>query len=288
MLGPADSTLIAGAERSARMHQLPFDLLDSAALRWRFPAFHHGPETVGLFEPEAGVLDPERAIEAALTAAVRAGAELRFNEPLLDWSTTDGAVSVRTGTGSITAGRLVLAAGPWMPGLLGSEWPLTVERQVMFWFEPVGRAGQFAPDGFPIWMWEWSADRLMYGFPDLGNGVKVARHHEGVRVPLADVDPIVSADEERDLRTWLAQHLPGANGRLRESAVCRYTDAPDGHFVVGPHPEAPGVLVVSPCSGHGFKFAPVIGEIVADLVTEGASRFDLAPFLPQRLKAASG
>lgn len=288
MLGPAGSTLLAGAERSARLHHLPFELLDSAALRWRFPAFHHGPETIGLFEPEAGMLDPERAIEAALTAARRAGAELRFEEPLLDWSSANRTVSVRTAAGLVTAGWLVLSAGPWMPALLGPAWPLEVERQVMFWFDPVDRAEQFAPGVFPIWMWEWSADRLMYGFPDLGDGIKLARHHEGARGPLADVDPLVSAEEERELRTWLVSHLPGANGRLRESVVCRYTDAPDGHFVVGPHPEADQVIVVSPCSGHGFKFAPVIGEIVADLVGEGGCRFDLTPFLPARLGMASG
>jgi sarcosine oxidase len=288
MLGPADSTLVAGAERSARLHQLPFDLLDSAALRWRFPAFRPGPGTIGLFEPEAGVLDPERAIEAALAAAVRAGAELRFEQPLLDWSTTAGSVSVRTDRGSITADSLVLAAGPWMPELLGTSWPLTVERQVMFWFEPAGDPEQFLPASFPIWMWEWSPDRLMYGFPNLGDGIKVARHHEGVIGPRAELSPIVSAEEEHDLRDWLLEHLPGANGRLKESAVCRYTDAPDGHFVVGPHPGTDRVIVVSPCSGHGFKFAPVIGEIVADLVTDGGSRFDLTPFDPGRLVNGSG
>jgi sarcosine oxidase len=288
MLGPADSTLVAGAERSARLHHLPFELLDSAALRWRFPAFQAGPGTLGLFEPEAGVLDPERAIETTLAAAVRAGAELRFEQALLDWSSTAGSVSARTARGSVTAGSLILAAGPWMPELLGASWPLTVERQVMFWFEPASRPDQFMPPAFPIWMWEWSAGRLMYGFPNLGDGIKVARHHEGVIGARNELNPVVSAYEERDVRSWLVEHLPGANGPLRESAVCRYTDAPDGHFVVGPHPGTDRVIVVSPCSGHGFKFAPVIGEIVADLVTDGRSRFDLTPFDPGRLGLASG
>jgi sarcosine oxidase len=287
MLGPPDSTLMAGAERSARKYNLPFELLDSAALRWRFPAFHHGPETVGLFEPEAGILDPERAIESALRLALRSGAELRYDEPLLEWAAGADGVTVRTVQGEIRAARLVLAAGPWMPELLGPDWPLTVERQVMFWFEAAGRPEQFKPAVFPIWIWEWKPDSQMYGFPDLGDGIKVARHHEGVIGPLAQLNPVVSADEERELRTWLARHLPGANGRLRESAVCRYTDAPDGHFVVGPHPASARVTVVSPCSGHGFKFAPVIGEVVADLVTGAASRFDLTPFGTARLGVGS-
>ncbi|MEO8029204.1 MAG: N-methyl-L-tryptophan oxidase [Gemmatimonadota bacterium] len=286
MLGPEDSTLVRGARQSAELHGLPFDVLDSAAIRWRFPAFRPGPDTVGLFEPEAGVLDPERAISLALELATRAGADLRFDQPLLEWNATASGVTIRTSAGELDADRLVLAAGPWMPGLLGPDWPLETERQVMFWFDPLSDPKQFARGALPIWIWEWQPGHQMYGFPDLGDGIKVARHHDGIRGPLDSLSPDVSPDEVGQLRQWLAEHLPGANGRLRESSVCRYTDAPDDHFVVGPHPIQPGVTIVSPCSGHGFKFAPVIGEIVADLVEGRQSGFDISPFSPARFRLA--
>lgn len=285
MLGPADSVLLRGARTSAEQHDLPFDVLDSATVRWRFPAFRPGPDVVGLFEPEAGVLDPERAVQAALRLAALAGAELRFNQPIVEWE--GSGPSVRTAEGRFEADHLVLSAGPWMPALLGPAWPLEVERQVMFWLDPVSHPEQFSPQALPIWIWEWQAGHHMYGFPDVGDGIKVARHHGGIRAPLESLSPAVSAEEVQELRRWLAQFLPGANGRLRASAVCRYTDAPDDHFVVGAHPEADRVTVVSACSGHGFKFAPVIGEIVADLVTAGASQFDLAPFSPGRFRDRS-
>ncbi|HKV73418.1 MAG TPA: N-methyl-L-tryptophan oxidase [Gemmatimonadales bacterium] len=288
MLGARDSILVAGAERSARKYDLPFELLDSAALRWRFPTFAHGPETVGLFEPEAGMLDPELAIESALRLASERGAELRYEEPLIEWISGADQVRIRTARGECTAGQLVLSTGPWMPEMLGTAWPLTVERQVMFWFAAASTPELFRPPVFPIWIWEWKTGSQMYGFPDQGDGIKVARHHEGQVGPRSEVDSHVSAEEERELRGWLDRHLPGANGRLREAAVCRYTDAPDGHFVVGRHPESSRVVVVSPCSGHGFKFAPVIGEIAADLVTGERPHFDLSLFAPERLGIPSG
>ncbi|HTO74347.1 MAG TPA: N-methyl-L-tryptophan oxidase [Gemmatimonadales bacterium] len=288
MLGPRDSTLVAGAERSARKYDLPFELLDSTALRWRFPAFNCGPETVGLLEREAGVLDPERAIESALRVAAHLGAELHYEEPLIEWTSGADQVRIRTPKAEVTANQLVLSAGPWMPEILGPAWPLSVERQVLFWFDSASTPELFRPPAFPIWIWEWQTGRHMYGFPDQGEGIKVARHHEGVIGPRSELSNAVSAEEERELRGWLAGHLPGANGRLRESAVCRYTDAPDGHFVVGRHPGSDRVVVVSPCSGHGFKFAPVIGEIVAKLVAGEPPEFDLSPFGPERLAPVSG
>jgi sarcosine oxidase len=288
MLGDADSTLVRGARQSAELHHLPYDVLDSAAIRWRFPAFRPGPDTVGLFEPEAGVLQPERGIEAAMGLALRAGATLKFDQPLLDWQPSAGQFRVATPSGDYHAGQLVLAAGPWMPGLLGPSWPLEIERQVMFWFDPVAHPEQFAHSAMPVWIWEWQPGQHHYGFPDLGDGIKVARHHGGIRGTLDSLPGQVGDEEIREMRRWLAQHIPGANGPLRAAVVCRYTDAPDDHFVVGPHPDHPGVTIVSPCSGHGFKFAPVIGEVVADLVTARTSPFDLTPFAPSRLVRRSG
>jgi sarcosine oxidase len=160
--------------------------------------------------------------------------------------------------------------------------PLTVERQVLHWFEPVRDPSHFAPEACPIALWEVEDGRLFYTFPDLGDGVKAAIHHDGEITDAESVRRDVTPEDEAAVRSLLARLLPGAAGRLRESCVCLYTNTPDHHFLIDRHPEHEQVLLVSPCSGHGFKFAPVIGEIVADLVTEGASPFDLEPFRASR------
>ena len=288
MLGRANSSLVAGARLSAETHGLPHEMLGAVELGRRFPALRVGPETVGLFEPRAGMLDPEGSVEAALGLARARGAELRFDEPIEGWDVVAGGIEVRSASGRHRAQRLVLAAGPWMPELLGRHLPLEVERQVAYWFTPARRPELFSPQRLPIWIWEWEPGHQAYGFPDVGDGVKVACHHEGVRVPVEGIDRRVAEGEVAAMRQLLERLLPDASGDLRASSVCCYTDAPDGHFVIGPLPGAPEVLVVSPCSGHGFKFAPVIAEIVADLVTGADGRFDLAPFRVDRLLPPAG
>jgi sarcosine oxidase len=288
MIGRADSALVAGAQRSAQAHGLPHEMLGAAELGRRFPAFRVEGDTVALHEPRAGMLDPEGSVEAALGLARARGASLRFNDPVEGWEPVTGGVEVRTSSGRYRASRLVLAAGPWMSQLLGRHVPLEVERQVAFWFAPARRPELFAPQRLPIWIWEWEQGRQAYGFPDVGDGVKVARHHEGERVAIERLDRSVADVEVAGIRQLIERLLPDAAGALRASSVCCYTDAPDGHFVLGPLPGAPEVVVVSPCSGHGFKFAPVIAEIVADLVTGAPGGFDLGPFAVDRPMGAEG
>jgi len=288
MLGPADSSLVAGARLSAETHGLPHEMLGAADLRRRFPAFRVAPDTVGVYEVRAGMLDPEASVSAALDLARARGAELRFEEAVEGWDAVAGGIEVRSASGRYRAQHLVLAAGPWMPALLGRHLPLEVERQVAYWFTPARRPDLFALQRLPIWIWEWELGHQAYGFPDVGDGAKVASHHEGARVGIEHIDRRVSEEEVAAMRRLLERLMPDAAGDLRASSVCCYTDAPDGHFVVGPLPGAPEVLVVSPCSGHGFKFAPVIAEIVADIVTDSARRFDLGPFAVDRWLPPAG
>lgn len=288
MLGAADSTLVAGALRSAVTHGLDHQMLEATELRRRYPALQVAPPTVGLFEPRAGMLDPEASISAALDLARGRGADLRLNEPIEGWEPVSGGVEVRSSSGRHRAERLVLAAGPWIPGLLGRHLPLEVERQVAFWFDPARRPELFTAQRLPIWIWEWEAGHQAYGFPDVGDGVKVASHHDGGITAIDALDRSVKEEEVAQMRALLGRLLPDAAGVLRSSSVCCYTDAPDGHFVVGPLPGAAAVFVVSPCSGHGFKFAPVIAEIVADALTGRPPRFDLTPFAVERLLPRDG
>jgi sarcosine oxidase len=293
MAGPADGALVRGARRSAAVHDLRCEDLSAPEIRKRFPAFAPDPGMVGVFEPRAGVLFPEACIEAALQGARAAGADLRVDEETQEWEAESGGVHVRTARGSWSAGTLVIAAGAWLPRLvpglllsgprLAGGLPLTVERQVLHWFEPLSDHGLLGPEACPIALWEVEGGRMFYTFPDLGDGVKAAIHHAGEITDTERVRREVTPEDEEAVRSLLGRLVPSAAGARRESAVCLYTNTPDRNFLIDRHPEHERVLLVSPCSGHGFKFAPVIGEIVADLVTEGASRFDLRPFALDRL-----
>jgi sarcosine oxidase len=279
MLGRSDGILVAGARRSAEEHRLPHALLTAAEVRSRFPALAPEDDLAAVFEPRAGVLFPERCIEAHLDQARRHGATLRCDEAATAWRCDGGGVRVTTGDGEYHAAQLLLTAGSWMRALApGLELPLTVERQVLYWFAPAADAPIFAPARCPIHLWEPSPQRFFYGFPDFGDGVKVALHHGGESADPDHVRRAVRGDEVAAMRALVRRFLPAADGALRSSAVCTYTNTPDGHFWIDRHPDHAHVLIASACSGHGFKFSSAIGEALADLLEERRSRFDLRMF----------
>lgn len=286
MVGPREGMLVTGTLRSAAEHGLPYALLSPGEVRLRFPAFDLADDLVAVWDPRAGFLRPEACVDAHLSLAAGRGADLRFEEPALEWAPDGEGVRVTTAKGVYTAGRLLVTAGAWTRTLLrGFDLPLVVERQVLFWFDPAdGEA--YAPARCPIYAWEHTPGYIGYGFPRLEKGVKTARMHEGETHAHPDsVRRTIGAAEVEPLRDALRPVLPGvAAAPVRASAVCLFTNTPDGHFAIGPHPEHPQVLLSSPCSGHGFKFASAIGELHADLLTEGRSPFDLSPFRLDRFQ----
>jgi sarcosine oxidase len=289
MLGPPDGALVQGASRSAEMHAVSFEVLNAVDIRRRFPVFQPADGSVGIFEPRAGFLDPEGCVAGALDLAVRAGADLRCDTAVTGWSGTGSGIRLVTSRGQLECGTLILAAGPWMAGFLReAAISLTVERQVMYWLRPSGDRLRFSADHLPVFIWEWERDRLFYGIPDHGAGFKVARHHEGDTVTPDAVDRRVHAGEIAEMRALLVRTIPEADGPLVEAATCLYSNTPDRHFVLGRHPREPRVLLASPCSGHGFKFASAIGEVLADLATGRTPSFDLGPFRPDRFGEARG
>jgi sarcosine oxidase len=278
-MGAPDSTLVAGTLRSAQTHRLPHEVLDAAGLARRFPAFRLPPHFVGVFQPDGGILAADPAVEAQLALARAAGAEVRTNETVRAIEPTAGGVRVVTDRGSIAAGQAVVAAGPWVKQLLPDlPVPIRVTRQVVGWFAPSDPA-MFARGRCPVFMVE-NQDGIFYGFP-LGPqpGVKFAKHHHADAAidPSGHPMPMEPADEAM-LRPALAAHVPAANGALLAAQTCRYTMTPDGDFILDRVPGAPAVIVASPCSGHGFKFAPVVGDIIADLATRDATRHDISRF----------
>jgi sarcosine oxidase len=275
MLGEAGSAVLDGSLRSAREHGIAHELLDAAAIRRRFPPFRPGPDTVALLEKQAGVLRPEAAVQAHLDAATRAGAELHFEEPIAAWEALPGGVRVTTGRGVYEAERLVITPGPWAPSLLaGLGLPLVVERQVQLWFDPAGGVEPFLPDRFPIYIWQVDGETAIYGFPAMDGpdgGVKAAFHHGGSATTADTLLREVRPEEVEALRLVLAEHIPALAGALRAAAPCMYTNTPDEHFVIALHPRHSQVAIAAGFSGHGFKFAPAIGEILADLAAGGAT-----------------
>jgi sarcosine oxidase len=280
-IGPSAGALVQGTLASSRLHGLRHEALAAPELMRRFPAFKLPPDYVAVVQPDGGFVEVEPSIAAQLALATAAGAEIRSGERVQAIEPRTGCVRIVTDGGAVEAGAAIVAAGPWAKALLPAlAAPLRVTREVMGWFEPTD-AELF--QAFPVFIIE-SRHGMHYGVPpDGGGGIKIAKHHHrNETVDPDDYDRTVSADDEALIRAAVADHIPAANGALIAAKTCLYTMTPDGDFLIDRLPGAPNVVVASPCSGHGFKFAPVIGEILADLATSGATPHDIARFSLER------
>jgi sarcosine oxidase len=278
-IGRPDSELVAGVCQSAQEHGLSVERLSPADLRARFPAFHFGPDYGGVVERAAGFLYVDDCVQACAAEARRLGATLRENEPVVSWRTDGGGVSVQTPAGAYRAARLVLTAGPWAPSLLaGWGARLTVMRQVVFWLG-THDDGLFRRDRFPLFIADTPGGPF-YGLPALDpNGLKVARHYGAPELPdVSAIERTVRDEDEEPVRRFVREHLPAADGPRRRASVCVYTLTPDRHFVLDVHPDHSTVVLAAGFSGHGFKFAPVVGEILADLAENGRTEWPVEMF----------
>jgi len=266
-IGPERSDAVAGALASAREHHLEVDLLRAAEVRRRYRGHVVAHDVVAVLDRKAGILNPEGAVTAMLGQVSDVRRDMRVNsldELLPDFD------------------AVVVAAGPWTPELI--DWiPLRIERQVHVWFSIARDADWFAPDRWPVFIRETPDFGWMYGMPALdGASVKVGRHHDGA---FTDPDHIQRRVDEMDidpLRLMASTYLRGVSGHARRSLTCMYTNTPDHDFVVDFSPHDKRVIVLSPCSGHGFKFAPVIGDIATDLVLDGGTGRDISHISLQR------
>ncbi len=279
MIGAEGSVLIDGTRRAAREYGLPVQTWTASEVASRVPPLAPPPDMVGVFEPRAGVLAPERGVRAMLQAARQAGAALHANEPVQRWEADSDRVEVRTATRRMRVRHLVLASGSWMASELARlpRLPLTVERVVQHWYRP-GADARFAPSAFPVFLLEVPDGRMLYGLPDQGQGLKLAEHHGGRAVSPEAADRDIGEDEPARFHEWASAWVHGLAGPPAESRVCLYTNTPDSDFVLDWHPAAPRVFVCSACSGHGFKFAPAIGELVTRVLAGDRPLVDLAPF----------
>ncbi len=277
-IGPPDSVMIQGIETSSSLHGIGHTRHTAEELRRMFPAIEPASDHVGIFEPSAGWLDVGAAIETAQRFSRHAGATLLTDSPVLDVANQGSHFVLTTAEGQITSQKVIVTAGAWSSQLLARlGLPLNVERKVLLWVDPL-EPGRFAPGALPIFAF---AERFFYGFPNIGgHGVKMAIHWEKgqtvddptIPVPpasLADVEPVLEM-ASRYLPS-LAGPLPAALERVRALKTCLYTMSPDEHFIIDRHPKWQNLVFATGFSGHGFKFAPVIGEALADLIMFGRS-----------------
>jgi sarcosine oxidase len=278
-IGGPDSELVAGVRQSATEHGLEVEQLLPDDLRARWPVFRFGPEYGGVIERAAGFLYVDECVRAFAAEARRLGAMLQEGEPVVSWQADAGGVNVQSASGRYRAARLVLTAGPWARRLLaGWGVRLTVMRQVVFWLGTRDDS-LFRRDRFPIFIADTPGGPF-YGLPMLdAQGLKVARHYGAPELsdPSA-VERSVRAEDEEPVRRFVGEHLPDADGPRRRATVCIYTLTPDRHFLLDVHPEHANVVLAAGFSGHGFKFAPVVGEILADLADHGKTPWPIEMF----------
>lgn len=268
---------------AARVFAIDHELLSADEISRRFPQFRLEGNESGYFEPGGGFVRPEAAVAAQLELAARYGAAIRADETLIDFVPGAGGVTVVTTAGRYSAGVLVLAVGAWLGEILGEPYvrDFVITRQVLHWYAMRRPVETFLPDRFPVFIWD-SEPTAFYGFPAIdgrGGGVKVASEHSTPSATVLDVARGVTEGELYGLYDTVISHrLPGLARRVVKAMTCMYTTTTDGDFVIDRHPEHASVLIVSPCSGHGFKHSAAIGEAVAATITGGEVRVDLSPF----------
>ena len=289
-LGPGASALIEGTRTSATLHGLDLEELSPARLRSRFPAFAPPSGWTALFEPAAGWVDVDGAMRFALQEAARASVDVRLNTSVEGWDERGGGFRITTSAGEFVAKRLVITAGAWTQGLLAElQLPIRILRKALVWVDPL-RPEHFAPGVFPVFA---SADKFFYGFPNIGSaGVKVAIHwtetasagNPAYPLPEPGPDEIGSVLEAAaELIPSLAGRLPGALERVTDSRSCLYCMTPDEHFILDRHPQHENVWFAAGFSGHGFKFAPAIGEALADMALRGKTELPVGFLSLKRL-----
>jgi sarcosine oxidase len=277
--GAPHDEVFRGSFESCQIHDLPHEVLSSKELTQRYPAYRLPPDHLALFQPSGGFVLSERAIVAHVVAAQAAGAQIRARERAIAWEPTGDGVRVITDRATYEADALVMCAGAWtgdlVPELAGVAIP---ERQVLAWLQPEEPA-LFARDRFPVFNLMVPEGRY-YGLPVFGvPGFKFGRYgHRGEHVDPDTMAREADAPDEALLRAFAERYFPRGAGPTMALRACLFTNTPDGHFILDRHPTLSRVILASPCSGHGYKFCPVVGEVLADLVERGDTGHDVSLF----------
>ena len=282
---PPGGDIFRDAKRAADEYDLPCEVLTASELNRRFPAFRFPHDSMALLEPMGGFLAAERCIVAQVQGAQAAGADIHAREQVVGWEPRGEGVEVKTQHDAYEAGRLVITTGAWAGQVVDVlRGVITAERQVLAWFQPL-TPSLFSPERMPVFQVDIGGGRY-YGMPVFGvPGLKIGLyHHRNEQVDPDAVDRDAHDADEAILRQFVDQFMPEGSGPLMAMKVCLFENSPDEHFIIGRHPEHPQVSFAAGLSGHGFKFAPVIGEILADLAETGTTKHDIGTFDLGRLR----
>jgi len=286
MLGNPGSHVIQGTLRSAETYNIDHAILDQESITNKFPSYNADEQTIGVYEHRAGILFPEKCIEAALSLAMQNGVKMNFNESVVSINRLSNSVEILTNKGLYSARKCIVAAGPWMNNLVPEiNLPLQTTRQVLFWYH-IDKSSNYPPipEKFPIFIWNTESGRHFYGFPDIGNGFKIAFHDKGELCDPDNVKRDISTQEIDEMNQIINNHFD-FKASFKEAVTCIYTNTPDDHFIIDHHPHCDNIIIASPCSGHGFKFSSTIGKILAEMSLNEKTEFDLSPFTLTRFNA---
>lgn len=279
-IGAPDSKIVTGTRASCEMHDLAYEELDRAAMQARFPVFSLDADEIALLDPQGGYIRPEAAVMGYLKLAAEDGAVLHFGEKVTAIVPDDAGVTIVSSTGQYRAGKVIVATGAWIAELVPQlEAHAVPIRQVVAWYQP--RDGFVTqPQRMPAFIRDEGDDGSYFGFPAIGvDGVKIGRHaHFREPIDPNQPNPPVNEADTALLDSFIAKRLPAADGLRVNAITCRYTMLPSEDFLIDLLPGDPRIVVASPCSGHGFKFTSVIGEILADLALEGGTGLPIDAF----------
>lgn len=277
-IGRPEAPVVKGSLAACELYGLDHELLDCEAMAARYPQFRLDRDELAVLDPAGGILYPEVAVLAMQRAAAAKGAALRFGETVTAIEPGGEGVTIVTATGTVRAGKAIIATGSWIadfvPRLRGVANPI---RQVVGWFAP-REDFDVSPQAMPAYLRD-VGDGSYFGFPQLGpDGLKFGRHAHFME-PVVPDEPNAPVNEEDRalLEGFRRDYLPAA-GEARAYDTCRYTMLPGEDFLLDALPGEASIIVASPCSGHGFKFVSVVGEILADLALEGGTPLPVAAF----------
>jgi sarcosine oxidase len=275
--GEPENQNIKGIRNSAALYNIPIENLSPAQSNKKYPVFHMPADFDTVFEPDAGFVTPERAVLLYTQEAIKNGAVIKTNVPVTEWKLEGNHIKVVAGGQAYLCDKLIITAGAWTSKIIpGLKTELRVTSQLLTWVEP-GNRDPFSLGNFPCWFVEDPERGTFYGFPVLPagefggpSGLKLAHHYPGEPVDADGIRTDISVDAEENIRYVLRKYLPDAGEKILSIKSCLYTYSKDVNFIID---HLPGydkrVTIACGFSGHGFKFVPVVGEILADLAMKG-------------------
>ncbi|HZW47020.1 MAG TPA: N-methyl-L-tryptophan oxidase [Microvirga sp.] len=290
---PASNGVIRAAflqrtQKAAIAYNIPHEMLDAAEIRRRHPQFTPREDEIGYFEPGGGYLNPERCVAVQLERARALGAVTQLGTRVISVSPSGDGVRIVTDQGELLAAQAIVSAGSWAPSLLGAPFTqfLSPSRQVMHWFEvDPDYARHWSASPVFIWCHGSSPNDFFYGFPSLSgsNAIKTAGEQYDAFIQPDEIERNVTPAESTAMReAHLAGRVRGLRSDAARAVTCLYTVTPDSNFLIDWHQESDRILVVSPCSGHGFKHSAAIGEVAAQCIVDGSSKIDISAFALSR------